>query len=107
MLRASGAAVLAQPQHRAMAVHQVDSAYADAIVSQCIPKSGLCICGQQVSWFFNKCEILALAAVLCQGPCYFMYLGQAYSFFSSIFEGAESAALPQHPAVLHCHLLPG
>lgn len=70
-------------------MHQLDSACADAVLPQCIPGSGLCIRGQQVSWFFNKCEILALAAVLCQGPCYFMYLGQAYSFFSSIFQGAE------------------
>lgn len=90
-----------------MAGHQLDSAYADSVLSQCTPSSGLCICGQQVSCFFNKREILALAAVLCQGPCYFMYLGQAHSFFSSIFQGDESAALHQHPAVLHCHLLAG
>lgn len=94
-------------QHRALVVHQLDSACADAILSQGIPSSGLCVCGQQVSWFFNKCENLALAEVLCRGLCYFMYLGQAYSFFSCIFQGAEGAALPQHPAVPHCHLLPG
>lgn len=72
-----------------MAVPQLHSAYADAVLPQCIPSSGLCICGQQVSCFYNKCEILALAAVLCWGPCYFMYLGQAYSFFSSTFQGVK------------------
>jgi len=51
-------------------------------------------------WGFNECEILALAAVLCQGPCYFVYLGQAHSFFRSAFQGAGSAALPCHLAML-------
>lgn len=66
----------------------------------------VCIWGRRGSWVSNECEILPLAAALCQGPCYFMYLGQAYSSFRSVSQGT----LP-FPAIQtrsgFCHPFPG
>lgn len=57
-----------------------------------IPTAGLRVCAQQGSWICTPCEIPALVAVLCHGPCYLMYLGQAIP--SSVAHKRELKVLP-------------